>query len=84
MDEVAAAESVAEIGDKINIVEKAIEVVRDSGGRFLQKVNTTQWVVVGDKKAFTKTRKAFIRAIANNNKMSSLETKTESVETTSL
>ena len=49
---------VSEKGDEKIIVAKVVEVVRESGGRFLQKANNTQWVDVGDKKAFDKTRKA--------------------------
>ena len=55
-----------------NCGSKALEVVRESGGRFLEKVNE-HWMDVGDKRASNKIRLSLLQLGKNNNEMSSLE-----------
>lgn len=44
--------------DKKFIAAKVVEIIRESGGRFLQKINDVQWIDIGDKKAIEKTSQA--------------------------
>ena len=51
------------------IAEKIVEIIHESGGRFLQKINDIEWINIGDKKAIEKTSQVLRNVVKYSRKV---------------